>query len=87
MTQTLVDRFAQEYPNLPREEVSAAVGAALAEFTQDGLTFEASDIINNVRTRLDRLELPTYRSSPRPMIPPPAKPRGLIRRLFDRIRG
>lgn len=92
MTQPLVDRFAQEYPTLSRKEVSAAVDAALAQFTQDGLTFKASDIVDNVRIRLDGLlsekpETYPYRSSPRPTIPPPPKPRGLLRRLLDCIRG
>lgn len=97
MTAALVDRFVAEYPSLSRDEVTAAVDAALAQYTRDGLVFSAADVVNNVRTRLDDLlpeepeekapESPTYRSSPRPATPPPPKPRGLIRRLLDCIRG
>lgn len=98
MTTALVDLFVAEYPQLSRDEVTAAVDAALAQYTRDGLVFSATDIANNVRTRLDDLlpeepeekapeSPPTYRSSPRPAIPPPPKPRGLIRRLLDCLRG
>lgn len=96
MTQALVDRFVAEYPTLSRDEVAAAVEASLAQYTRDGLIFSAADVVNNVRIRLDDLlpeeekapESPTTYRSPRtarPTVPPPE--RGLLRRIWDCIRG
>lgn len=97
MTEALVERFAREYPTISREEITAAVEASLAQYTRDGLVFAASDVVQNVRLRLDEVapvevsdaapDSPsTYRSpKPNPQEPPKAPARGLLGRIWDCI--
>jgi hypothetical protein len=93
MTQALVERFAREYPTISREEITAAVEASLAQYTRDGLVFAASDVVQNVRLRLDEVapvevsdaapDSPATYRSPKPQEPPKAPARGLLGRIWD----